>query len=105
MDEMFRKRSAAARKESRARESRLGFRVDAQTKRLVARAAELQRRSLTDFCLTALAEAARNIFTRREMLDLSERHRHIFFKTLINPPKPNGRLKRAFKAACERIAA
>jgi uncharacterized protein (DUF1778 family) len=102
---MSRKRSAAARKESRARESRLGFRVDVQTKRLVARAAELEQRSLTDFCLTALAEAARNIITRHEMLDLSERDRQIFFRTLINPPKPNARLKRAFKAVRERIAA
>jgi uncharacterized protein (DUF1778 family) len=101
---MSRKQGAAARKESRARELRLGFRVDAQTKRLVARAAELERRSLTDFCLTALAEAARNIITRHEMLDFSERDRQIFFTTLIKPPKPNARLKRAFKADRERIA-
>jgi uncharacterized protein (DUF1778 family) len=102
---MSRKRIAASRKESGALGSRLGFRVDAQTKRLVARAAELERRSLTNFCLTALAEAARNIITRHEMLELSGRDRQIFFRTSINPPKPNARLKRAFKAARERIAA
>jgi uncharacterized protein (DUF1778 family) len=101
---MSRKHTAAARKESRSRESRLGFRVDVQTKRMVARAAELERRSLTDFCLTALTEAARRIITRHEMLDLSERDRQIFFETLINPAKPNARLKRAFKAGRERIA-
>src|SRR5271169_2432986 len=101
---MSRKRTATARKENRSRESRLGFRVDMQTKRMVARAAELERRSLTDFCLTALAEAARRIINRHEMLDLSERDRQIFFETLINPAKPNARLKRAFKAERERIA-
>ena len=101
---MSRKRTGAAREESRVRESRLGFRVDMQTKRMVARAAELERRSLTDFCLTALAEAARRIITRYETLDLSERDRQIFFETLINPAKPNARLKRAFKAERERIA-
>jgi len=40
-----RARTAAARKEHRARESRLGIRVDGQTKKMVARAAELERRS------------------------------------------------------------
>jgi len=93
---MSRKRTAAARQEKRSRESRLGFRVDMQTKRMVVRAAELERRSLTDFCLTTLAEAA--------ALDLSERDRRIFFETLINPAKPSARLKRAFKAERERIA-
>lgn len=101
---MSRKRTAAARQEKRSRESRLGFRVDMQTKRMVARAAELERRSLTDFCLTTLAEAARRIITRHETLDLSERDRQIFFETLINPAKPSARLKRAFKAERERIA-
>jgi len=65
---------------------------------MVARAAELERRSLTDFCLTALADAARRIITRHETLDLSERDRQILFETLINPAKPNARLKCAFKA-------
>jgi uncharacterized protein (DUF1778 family) len=98
------KRTAAAHKENRSRETRLGFRVDMQTKRMVVRAAELERRSLTDFCLTALAEVARRIIDRHETLDLSERDRQIFFETLINPAKPNARLKRAFKAERERIA-
>jgi uncharacterized protein (DUF1778 family) len=101
---MSRGRTTATPKEKRSRESRLGFRVDAQTKRMVMRAAELERRSLTDFCLTALVEAARGIISRHEMLDLSERDRQIFFETLINPPRPNARLKRAFKAGRERIA-
>src|SRR5258708_13042871 len=99
---MPRSRTTASRKEKRSRESRLGFRVDVQTKRMVARAAELERRSLTDFCLAALAEAARRIITRHEMLDLSERDRKIFFETLINPAKPNTRLNRAFKSARDR---
>jgi uncharacterized protein (DUF1778 family) len=101
---MSRSRTTASPREKRARESRLGFRVDVQTKRMVARAAELERRSLTDFCLTALADAARRTISRHEMLELSERDRQLFFETLVNPPKPNARLKRALKAERERIA-
>ncbi len=97
-------RNASATKERRAREARLGFRVDGRTKEMVERAARLERRSLTDFCLTALAGAAREALARHETLALSERDRQIFFDALIHPPRPNARLRRAFKAERARIA-
>jgi uncharacterized protein (DUF1778 family) len=91
--------------EGRARAFRLGFRVDAETKRQVERAAALERRSLTDFCLSALTEATRATITRHESLVLSERDRAAFFDALMHPPKPNARLWRAFHAASERVVA
>ena len=98
--------SASANTEKRrARGSRLGFRVDAQTKKLVERAAALERRSLTDFCLTALTEATRATISRHEILLLSERDRQVFFDALVHPPKPNARLRRAFRSAKERVVA
>jgi uncharacterized protein (DUF1778 family) len=39
----------------------------------------------------------------QEALVLSERDREIFFDVLIRPPRPNARLKRAFRLARERI--
>jgi uncharacterized protein (DUF1778 family) len=101
---MPRARAVAAGKEHRTREARLGIRVDGRTKEIVARAARLERRSLTDFCLTALTEAARLTIARHETLVLSERDREIFFDALVHPPKPNARLRRAFKAARARLA-
>lgn len=50
--------TAISSEERRARGYRLGFRVDAETKKQVERAAALERRSLTDFCLTAIAGLA-----------------------------------------------
>jgi uncharacterized protein (DUF1778 family) len=91
------------RTERRARGARLGFRVDAETKRQLEHAAALERRSLTDFCLTALAQATRETITRHESLTLSERDREVFFAALIHPPQPHERLRRAFEAA-ERVA-
>ena len=88
----------------RARGSRLGFRVDAETKRQVERAAQLERRSLTDFCLTALTRATRETILRHESLVLTDRDRAAFFDVLVNAPKPNARLRRAFKAAENRVA-
>lgn len=93
-----------ARTERGPREARLSFRVDDRTKAMVERAAEIERRSLTDFCLAALTEAARKAIDLHQTLVLSERDRRVFFDALVNPPKPNARLKRAFKAARERVA-
>ncbi len=95
--------SSANSEKGRARSSRLGFRVDAQTKKLVERAAALERRSLTDFCLTALTQATQATITRHETIVLTERDREVFFDALVHPPKPNARLKRALRSAREKI--
>jgi uncharacterized protein (DUF1778 family) len=89
--------------ERRVRGARLGFRVDATTKRLVERAARLERRKVTDFCLTALTDAARKTLERHESLSLSEADRAAFFDALVHPPKPNARLRRALRAEESRI--
>jgi uncharacterized protein (DUF1778 family) len=83
----------------RARGARLGFRVDAETKSLVERAAHLERRKITDFCLSALTEAAQRTIARHETLVLSERDREVFFDALVHPPEISPRLRRAFEAA------
>jgi uncharacterized protein (DUF1778 family) len=91
-------------KRDRAREERLGFRVDQPTKALIERAAQLERRKLTDFCMTALTDAARRTIAEHETLVLSERDRAVFFEVLVNPPAPNKRLQRAFLEHGRRIA-
>ncbi len=88
----------------RNRAARLGFRVDAQTKELVEKAAALERRSLTEFCLSALSEATRATIARHETILLSDRDRHVFFDALVHPPKPDARLRRAFRSARERVS-
>ena len=57
---------AAAMRGRRLREERLGFRVDEPTKALIKRAAQLERRKLTDFCMSALTEAARRKIAEHE---------------------------------------
>ena len=94
---------AATKQDSRLREERLGFRVDEPTKALIERAAQLERRKLTDFCMTALTEAARRTITEHETLVLSERDRAVFFDTLVNPPASNERLERAFAEHKRRV--
>jgi uncharacterized protein (DUF1778 family) len=101
---MSARNQVAASERRRLRGNRLGFRVDDRTKNLVERAAQLERRTLTDYCLAALAEAAERTIARHDTLVLSERDRQVFFDTLINPPKLSARLKRALKGERRRIA-
>jgi uncharacterized protein (DUF1778 family) len=87
-----------------ARVERLGFRVDEHTKGLIERAAYLERRKLTDYCVSALADAARRTIAEHETLILSENDRKAFFDALVNPPEPNERLKRAAAEHQRRLA-
>jgi uncharacterized protein (DUF1778 family) len=85
------------------REDRLGFRIDVETKDLIARAAHLERRKVSDFCVTALAETARRTIAEHETLVLTDRDRRAFFRALIHPREPSERLAKAFAAHRSRI--
>jgi uncharacterized protein (DUF1778 family) len=95
--------ATTATREHRLREERLGFRVDEPTRALIERAAQLERRKLTDFCMTALTDAARRTIAEHEAIVLSERDRVVFFDTLVNPPAPNERFRRAFTEHKRRV--
>lgn len=92
-----------AKRNPRIRAERLGFRVDEPTKALIERAAQLERRKVTDFCMTALTDAARRTIAEHETLVLSDRDRAAFFDALINPPTPSERLHRAFAEHKRRV--
>ena len=85
------------------RAERLGFRLDEQTKDLIERAAYLECRKVTDFCVAVLADAARRTIAEHETLMLSERDREVFFDTLMSPPQANERLIRALAEHKRRI--
>lgn len=85
------------------RVERLGFRLDGQAKRLIERAAYLECRKLTDYCVSVLTQAARQTIAEHETLTLSERERKVFFDTLIDPPDLSGRLVRAIAEHKRRI--
>jgi uncharacterized protein (DUF1778 family) len=78
---------AASRKRERTQAEGLRFRVDEDTKALIARAARLSGRGVTDFCMTALTEAARRTIAEHETLVLSSHDRAAFFDALMNPER------------------
>jgi uncharacterized protein (DUF1778 family) len=61
------------------------------------RAAEIQGRTLTDFVVAAADEAACRAIEKTEIIRLSLEDQRRIAKALLNPPRPNAALKRAFK--------
>jgi uncharacterized protein (DUF1778 family) len=78
---------------ARVRGERLETRVTADQKSLIERAAALQGRTVTDFVLTSVQEAARRAIEEHQRLDLSVRDSQAFVEALINPRPVNDRLR------------
>ena len=82
---------------------RVQFRVDAQSKRMLERAAAMSNMTVSGFVVSsALSEAAR-VITERERLILSDRDWEIFSKALAKPPAPTAAFRAAW-ALQERLA-
>lgn len=52
-------------------------------------------KSLSDFILSSAQQQADQILERHRQILADEKDRKIFFKALLQPPKPNAALKRA----------
>ncbi len=77
----------------RTRAQRLEARVTAEQKTLIERAAALQGRTVTDFVLTSVQDAARRAIDEHRQLQLSVRDSQAFVEALLNPKPVNDRLR------------
>jgi len=75
--------------------ARLEARISLETKALVQKAADLEGRTLTDFVVSSVQEAAYRVIEHHQMLKLSLEDTEAFVNTILNPPKPNEALKSA----------
>ena len=87
--------SATAQGTSRQRSERLEARVSHETKVLCQQAASLEGRSLTDFVVSSVVEAAKRSIREKEFMELTQRDRTVFVEALLNPPSPNAKLREA----------
>ncbi|HMD47992.1 MAG TPA: DUF1778 domain-containing protein [Bryobacteraceae bacterium] len=83
--------------------ARLEARVTPELKQLIEQAAELEGRSITDFIVASTQSAAKQVIQERELLKLGARDREVFVQALMNPPKPNEKLRQAFRRYRETI--
>lgn len=77
----------------RARAQRLEARVTAEQKSLIERAASLQGRTVTDFVLTSVQDAARRAIQEHQQLELSVHDSEAFVEALLHPRPVNDRLR------------
>jgi uncharacterized protein (DUF1778 family) len=87
---------------TRTRAERLETRVTADQKSLIERAAALQGRSVTDFVLTSVQDAARRAIEEHSQLALSVRDSEAFVDALLNPRPVNDRLRETVRRYRER---
>ncbi|MGH6637092.1 MAG: DUF1778 domain-containing protein [Burkholderiales bacterium] len=76
--------------------SRLEARISTDLHAMLKRAAELQGRTMTDFVIAAVQDAAQRAITQADVIRLSLADQECFAQALLSPPKPAPALKRAF---------
>ncbi|WP_442753276.1 DUF1778 domain-containing protein [Methylocystis sp. JAN1] len=86
----------------RVRGERLETRVTAEQKTLIERAAALQGRTVTDFVLTSVQDAARRAIEEHSQLTLSVRDSEAFVEALLSLKPVNDRLRGTVRRYRER---
>ncbi len=76
--------------------ARLEARISTDLHSMLKRAAEIQGRTMTDFVVSAVQDAAQRAIEQAEVVRLSLTDQECFARALLSPPKPSPALKRAF---------
>jgi uncharacterized protein (DUF1778 family) len=76
--------------------ARLEARISTDLHAMLKRAAELQGRTMTDFVVSAVQDAARRAIEQADVMRLSLADQECFAQALLSPPEPAPALKRAF---------
>jgi uncharacterized protein (DUF1778 family) len=76
--------------------ARLEARISTDLHSMLKRAAELQGRTMTDFVVAAVQDAAQRAIEQADVMRLSLADQTSFAQALLSPPKPTPALKRAF---------
>jgi uncharacterized protein (DUF1778 family) len=80
-----------------AKNARLEARITAEQKVLIERAAAYEGRSVSDFVVATVQEAAKAVIQEHELLRLNESQSRALVETLLSPPEPNEALHQAAK--------
>jgi uncharacterized protein (DUF1778 family) len=76
--------------------ARLEARISTDLHAMLKRAAELQGRTMTDFVVSAVQDAAQCAIEQADVMRLSLADQECFAQALLSPPEPAPALKRAF---------
>ncbi len=76
--------------------ARLEARISTDLHSMLKRAAELQGRTMTDFVVAAVQDAAQRAIEQAEIIRLTLVDQECFAQAMLSPPQPTPALKRAF---------
>jgi uncharacterized protein (DUF1778 family) len=76
--------------------ARLEARISTDLHTMLKRAAEIQGRTMTDFVVSAVQDAAQRTIEQADVIRLSLADQETFARALLSPPQPAPALKRAF---------
>ena len=76
--------------------ARLEARISTDLHAMLKRAAELQGRTMTDFVVSAVQDAAQHAIEQAEVIRLSLADQACFAQALLSPPPATHALQRAF---------
>lgn len=76
--------------------ARLEARISTELHATLKRAAEIQGRTMTDFVVSAVQDAAQQAIEQAGVIRMSVADQECFAQALLSPPKPVPALKRAF---------
>ena len=79
----------------KSRAARLEARVTTDQKALLQHAAALSGRTLSEFVVASAQEAAAKLIQEHETIRLTRTEQIAFVTTLLNPPAPSARLRKA----------
>ena len=86
-------------------QARLEARISTDLHALLKRAADMQGRTMTDFVVASVQQAAQQAIENAEVIRLSLADQTAFANAVLAPPKPTPALKRAFARARKLIKA
>jgi uncharacterized protein (DUF1778 family) len=79
------------------KQDRIALRTSQKERERLSEAAIFTGMTLSCFLRQAALEKSDEVLKNRDNITLSDRDRDLFLNALENPPKPNERLKKAFK--------
>lgn len=77
--------------------ARLEARITPDLQALLKRAAELEGRSVSDFVVSAVQEAAERRVEQAQVIRLSLEDQRAFVEAILDPPEPTPALLRSFR--------
>jgi uncharacterized protein (DUF1778 family) len=87
--------TAARTSVAKSRTARLEARISPDLHATLKRAAEIQGRTVSDFVIASVQEAAQRALEEAEVIRLSLADQQRFAEAILSPPKPTAALRRA----------